>query len=150
MTVPPPPTAERRPIVRSHHGDDFVDDYEWLRDKEDPATLAYLEAENAYTDATTAHLEPLRQQIFDEIKARTLETDLSVPVRRGAWWYYARTVEGQQYAIRCRCPIDDADDWHPPLLEAGSRDRRRGGPARLQRRGRGPRVLLARRVQHQR
>ncbi|VXB98997.1 S9 family peptidase [Aeromicrobium sp. 9AM] len=120
MTVPPPPTAERRPIVRSHHGDDFVDDYEWLRDKEDPATLAYLEAENTYTDATTAHLEPLRQQIFDEIKARTLETDLSVPVRRGAWWYYARTVEGQQYAIRCRCPIDDADDWHPPLLEAGA------------------------------
>ncbi len=113
-----PPSAERRPIVRSHHGDDFVDDYEWLRDKEDPATLAYLEAENAYTDAATAHLEPLRQQIFDEIKARTLETDLSVPVRRGKWWYYARTVEGQQYAIRCRCPIDDADDWNPPLLEA--------------------------------
>jgi oligopeptidase B len=114
----PPPTAERRPIVRRHHGDDFVDDYEWLRDKEDPATLAYLEAENAHTDAATAHLEPLRQQIFDEIKARTLETDLSVPVRRGKWWYYARTVEGQQYAIRCRCPIDDAYDWNPPLLEA--------------------------------
>ena len=114
----PPPVAERRPIVRSHHGDDFVDDYEWMRDKEDPATLAYLEAENAHTDAATAHLEPLRQEIFDEIKARTLETDLSVPVRRGKWWYYARTVEGQQYAIRCRCPIDDADDWNPPLLEA--------------------------------
>lgn len=118
MNVPPPPIAERRPIVRSHHGDDFVDDYEWMRDKEDPATLAYLEAENAHTDAATAHLEPLRQQIFDEIKARTLETDLSVPVRRGKWWYYARTVEGQQYAIRCRCPIDDADDWNPPVLEA--------------------------------
>ncbi|KAA1399670.1 S9 family peptidase [Aeromicrobium ginsengisoli] len=115
-----PPVAERRPITRSHHGDDFVDDYEWMRDKEDPATLAYLEAENAHTDAATAHLEPLRQQIFDEIKARTLETDLSVPVRRGAWWYYARTVEGQQYAIRCRCPIDDADDWNPPVLEAGA------------------------------
>lgn len=114
----PPPVAERRPIVRSHHGDDFVDDYEWMRDKEDPATLAYLEAENAHTDAATAHLEPLRQQIFDEIKARTLETDLSVPVRRGKWWYYARTLEGQQYAIRCRCPIDDADDWNPPVLEA--------------------------------
>jgi oligopeptidase B len=114
----PAPIAECRPIVRSHHGDDFVDDYEWLRDKEDPATLAYLEAENAHTDAATAHLEPLRQQIFDEIKARTLETDLSVPVRRGRWWYYARTIEGQQYAIRCRCPIDDADDWNPPLLEA--------------------------------
>jgi oligopeptidase B len=119
MNAPvPAPTAERRPIIRSHHGDDFVDDYEWMRDKEDPATLAYLEAENAHTDAATAHLEPLRQQIFDEIKARTLETDLSVPVRRGKWWYYARTVEGQQYAIRCRCPIDDADDWNPPELEA--------------------------------
>jgi oligopeptidase B len=115
-----PPVAEIRPITRSHHGDDFVDDYEWLRDKEDPATLAYLEAENAHTDASAAHLEPLRQQIFDEIKARTLETDLSVPVRRGSWWYYSRTVEGQQYFIQCRCPIDDADDWNPPVLEAGT------------------------------
>ncbi len=113
-----PPTAEIRPIVRSHHGDDFVDDYEWLRDKEDPATLAYLEAENVHTDEATAHLEPLRQQIFDEIKARTLETDLSVPVRRGDWWYYARTIEGQQYAIRCRCPIGEVDDWNPPTLDA--------------------------------
>ncbi|MCW2788484.1 MAG: oligopeptidase [Aeromicrobium sp.] len=119
MTAPVP-HAEKRPQPRTHHGDTFVDDYEWMRDKEDPATLAYLEAENAHTDEATAHLEPLRQQIFDEIKARTLETDLSVPVRRGAWWYYARTVEGQQYAIRCRCPIGDADDWNPPVLEAGT------------------------------
>jgi oligopeptidase B len=120
-TVPavPAPVAERRPIVRRHHGDEFVDDYEWLRDKDDPATLAYLEAENAYTEAATAHLEPLRQQIFDEIKSRTLETDLSVPVRRGGWWYYSRTVEGQQYAIRCRVPIRDADDWTPPTPEPG-------------------------------
>lgn len=119
MTVPAP-IAERRPITRSHHGDDFVDDYEWMRDKEDPATLAYLEAENAHTDAATAHLEPLRQKIFDEIKSRTLETDLSVPTRHGDWWYYARTVEGQQYAIRCRCAVTDPDDWTPPTLDAGS------------------------------
>ena len=83
----PAPIAERRPVTRTHHGDVFVDDYEWLRDKDDPATLAYLEAENAHTDAATAHLEPLRQQIFDEIKSRTLETDLSVPTRHGSWWY---------------------------------------------------------------
>jgi oligopeptidase B len=124
MTAPvrsaSPPLAERRPIVRRHHGDEFVDDYEWLRDKDDPATLAYLEAENAYTEEVTAHLEPLRQQIFDEIKARTLETDLSVPVRRGGWWYYSRTLEGKQYAIRCRCAIRDADDWNPPELDAGT------------------------------
>ncbi len=117
MTAPIP-TAEIRPTTRIHHGDTFVDDYEWLRDKDDPATLAYLEAENAHTDEATAHLEPLRQQIFDEIKARTLETDLSVPVRRGNWWYYGRTVEGQQYSIRCRCPIGDVDDWDPPTLDA--------------------------------
>ncbi len=117
MTAPIP-RAEIRPTTRVHHGDTFVDDYEWLRDKDDPATLAYLEAENAHTDEATAHLEPLRQQIFDEIKARTLETDLSVPVRRGSWWYYGRTVEGQQYSIRCRCPIGDVDDWNPPTLDA--------------------------------
>jgi oligopeptidase B len=124
MTAPdtsvPAPIAERRPVNRVHHGDTFVDDYEWLRDKDDPATLAYLEAENAHTDAATAHLEPLRQQIFDEIKSRTLETDLSVPTRHGAWWYYARTVEGQQYAIRCRCAVTDPNDWTPPALDAGS------------------------------
>jgi len=121
MTSPvPAPSAERRPVTRTHHGDEFVDDYEWLRDKEDPATLAYLEAENAHTDAATEHLEPLRQQIFDEIKSRTQETDLSVPTRHGAWWYYARTIEGQQYAVRCRCPVTDLDDWTPPVLDADS------------------------------
>ncbi len=114
-----PPVAERRPTTRTHHGDAVVDDYEWLRDAEDPATIAYLEAENAHADAATADLEPLRTAIFEEIKARTKETDLSVPVRRNGWWYYTRTVEGSQYAIRCRCPVVDADSWTPPDLEAG-------------------------------
>jgi oligopeptidase B len=118
----PPPVAERRPVTRVHHGDEFVDDYEWLRDKDDPATIAYLEAENAYTDAAAEHLEPLRRTIFEEIRSRTQETDLSVPVRRAGWWYYARTVEGSQYAIRCRCPVLDADSWTPPDLSATSED----------------------------
>jgi oligopeptidase B len=122
MTVPDQrpsaPMAERRPTERTHHGDTFVDPYEWMRDKQDPATIAYLEAENAYTDAMTEHLAPLRQTIFDEIKSRTLETDMSVPVRQGQWWYYARTVEGQQYALRCRCAVKDPDDWTPPELHA--------------------------------
>ncbi|MDJ1114985.1 S9 family peptidase [Microbacterium dauci] len=111
-----PPVADARPIIRSHHGDDVEDRYEWLRAKEDADVIAHLEAENAYTDARTAHLEPLRERIFEEIKGRTLETDLSVPSRRGAWWYYARTVEGQQYSINCRAPIADEADWTPPLL----------------------------------
>lgn len=67
--------------------------------KTDPDVIAHLEAENDYADRMTAHLAPLRQQIFDEIKARTKETDLSVPTRQGRWWYYARTYEGKQYRV---------------------------------------------------
>lgn len=114
MTSGHPPTAAQRPVQRTHHGDTVVDEYEWLRDKDDPATLAHLEAENAWTDQQTAHLADLRETIFGEIKARTRETDLSVPVRHGNWWYYARTEEGRQYSIQCRRPVLDAMDWNPP------------------------------------
>ncbi|MCV7069085.1 S9 family peptidase [Mycolicibacterium farcinogenes] len=118
MTEPvTPPIAKRGNHRREHHGDVFIDPYEWLRDKDDPEVIAYLEAENAYTEDATAHLEPLRQKIFDEIKARTKETDLSVPMRRAGWWYYARSFEGKQYAVHCRCPISDPDDWTPPALD---------------------------------
>ena len=96
------PVAARRASRREHHGDVFLDPYEWLRDKDDPEVLAHLEAENAYADAMTAHLAPLREQLFEEIRSRTQETDLSVPVASGPWWYYSRSVEGQQYAIECR------------------------------------------------
>jgi oligopeptidase B len=113
-----PPVAPRVPHERTHHGDTFIDEYEWLRAKEDPETVAYLEAENAYAAQQTAHLEPLRQAIFDEIKSRTQETDLSVPARKGEWWYYGRTIEGQQYALHCRCPAGSPDDWTPPELDA--------------------------------
>ncbi|MEZ0363115.1 S9 family peptidase [Mycobacterium sp. pUA109] len=112
-----PPVAKRVASTRTHHGDAFVDPYEWLRDKSDPDVIAHLEAENAYTDSATAHLEPLRQKIFDEIKARTKETDLSVPTRRGAWWYYGRSFEGKQYGVHCRCPVADPDSWDPPVLD---------------------------------
>ncbi|MGW6335589.1 S9 family peptidase [Nocardia rhamnosiphila] len=118
------PTAKTVPFERVHHGDRFVDEYEWLRDKEDPEVIAHLEAENAYTEARTAHLAPLREKIFDEIKNRTQETDLSVPTRLGEHWYYSRSYEGKQYGVHCRCPIDaDAtgiDAWTPPQLEAGT------------------------------
>lgn len=111
-----PPVADRRPFTRTHHGDAVSDSYEWLRAKEDEAVIGHLEAENAYTDQRTDHLDSLRGRIFDEIKGRTLETDLSVPSRRGDWWYYGRTVEGKQYGINCRAPIADVDDWTPPVL----------------------------------
>jgi oligopeptidase B len=115
---PVAPRAERRPAARTHHGDTFDDPYEWLRAKDDAAVVSHLEAENAYTQARTAHLEGLREQIFTEIKGRTLETDLSVPTRRGQWWYYTRTREGSQYGIQCRAPISSPDDWTPPELAA--------------------------------
>ncbi|GAA2072621.1 S9 family peptidase [Microbacterium hatanonis] len=119
QALPDPPVAERRSTIRSHHGDTFDDPYEWFRAKDDAAVLSHLEAENAYTDARTAHLEGLREQVFQEIKGRTLETDLSVPSRRGAWWYYGRTVEGSQYGIQCRAPLASPDDWTPPELAPG-------------------------------
>ena len=113
------PVAAVRPTPRTHHGDDVVDDYEWLRAKDDPEVIAHLEAENAYTDERTAHLGALRARIFDEIRSRTLETDLSVPTRQGEWWYYGRTVEGSQYGIHCRAPLTSPEDWTPPQLEPG-------------------------------
>ncbi|MDN4613995.1 S9 family peptidase [Leifsonia sp. F6_8S_P_1B] len=112
-----PPVTAKKPTERVHHGDVWVDDYEWLRDKEDPAVLAHLHEENAYTNARTEHLAVLREQLFDEIKRRTRETDLSVPTREGDWWYYTRTVEGKQYGIHCRAPIASPDDWEPPALD---------------------------------
>jgi oligopeptidase B len=108
------PIAARKPIERVHHGDTFVDDYEWLRDKTDPEVIGYLEAENTYTASQTAHLSTLREQIFDEIAARTKQTDLSVPFRRGDYWYYTRTVEGQQYSIHCRVA---ASGDVPPVVD---------------------------------
>ncbi|ORA32300.1 S9 family peptidase [Mycobacterium aquaticum] len=112
-----PPIAKRGNHRREHHGDVFIDPYEWLRDKDDPEVIAHLEAENAFTTCATEYLEPLRQKIFDEIKARTKETDLSVPTRRDDWWYYARSFEGKQYGVHCRCPVTDPDDWTPPEFD---------------------------------
>src|SRR5690606_14134470 len=96
-----------------------VDEYAWLADKDDPDTLAYLAAENAYTTAATAHLASLRDTIFNEIRDRTQETDLSVPVRRGDHWYYVRTVKGKQYGIWCRRAVRPGET-DPPDTGDGS------------------------------
>jgi oligopeptidase B len=115
----PAPIAKRLPISRVHHGDVFVDPYEWLRDKDDPEVISYLEAENAYTEAQTAHLSELSDAIFGEIKARTKETDLSVPTYTShpggvAYWYYVRTVEGSEYPIYCRVVANDRTKMPDP------------------------------------
>ncbi|MFI7602877.1 S9 family peptidase [Actinoplanes sp. NPDC049681] len=97
-----PPAVRQVPTERTFHGDTVTDEFFWLAEKENPDTIAYLKAENAWTQKATAHLEGLQNTIFEEIKGRTQETDLSVPQRKGGYWYYTRTVEGKQYGIQCR------------------------------------------------
>src|SRR3954451_19498677 len=109
-----PPVADQRPTTAEHHGHTRTDDYEWLREKDSADVLAHLEAENAYTRERTAHLAGLREAIFGEIKARTLETDLSVPTRNRGYWYYGRSFEGREYGASCRVPVSDPDDGPPP------------------------------------
>ncbi|WP_257183094.1 S9 family peptidase [Corynebacterium cystitidis] len=120
--APVAPVAPTRPVTRSFHGRDFVDNYEWLRNKTAPETIEYLEAENAYTKARTADLDELTEQVYEEIKSRTKQTDMSIPQRAGNWWYYGRTIEGKDYGISCRVAVSEgADPWVPPVLpEDGS------------------------------
>lgn len=114
-----PPAAKRVPSERTHHGDTVVDEYAWLAAKDDPETIAYLTAENEYTDARTAHLADLRADLFEETRRRTQETDLSVPTRKGGHWYYTRTVEGQQYGVHCRRAVRDGET-DPPVSADGA------------------------------
>ncbi|MGN6018925.1 S9 family peptidase [Corynebacterium striatum] len=117
MTELTPPIAAKHPITRDFHGRSFVDDYEWMRDKESAETLDYLRAENAYTEQETAHLKELTENIFQEVKSRVKETDMSVPSRRGQYWYYGRSVEGKNYGISCRVPVaEGADPWTAPVI----------------------------------
>jgi len=117
VTAAKPVFAKHVAYVREHHGDRVVDPFEWLRDKDDPEVIAHLEAENAYAEAMTSHLEPLRERIFDEIKSRTQESDLSVPAAYRGWWYYSRTFEGMQYAAQCRVRM--VEGRGRPQLEPG-------------------------------
>jgi oligopeptidase B len=118
MTDLTPPVAPRRPHLREHHGDRFEDPYAWMADLDDPALRQHLEAENAYAQARTAHLGGLRSAIYREIRARVKETDLSVPVASGPWWYFSRTASGLQYTSQVRVPRSDGDPRPDPESEA--------------------------------
>jgi oligopeptidase B len=100
--APVPPVAERIPHPTALHGETLPDDYFWLREKQDPKVIRYLEAENAYTDSMTADAQALRDSLYQEILGRIKQTDLSVPYRRGGFLYYSRTEAGKQYPILCR------------------------------------------------
>ena len=101
-THPEPPRAQRIPKRDVVHGDERRDDYFWLRDKEDPAVAAYLEAENAYSDRVMAPSQALQEELYREMLGRIKETDASVPYRKGDHLYYSRTEEGKQYPAHCR------------------------------------------------
>ena len=92
------------------HGDVRVDDYAWLRDKQDPRVLDHLRAENAYTDALMETTKPLQQSLYDEMLGRIQETDTSAPVRRGRYVHYTRTEKDKQYDINCRRRDDGPEE----------------------------------------
>jgi oligopeptidase B len=102
-----------------HDGDERVDPWYWLRDRDDPEVLAYLEAENLFTREALAHLAPLRAELFDEIIGRVQETDTTAPVRRGEFEYFTRTIEGLQYGVHCRRPARRAQ-LPDPLASPGT------------------------------
>src|SRR5262245_24676114 len=97
-----PPVAEKIPHPVTLHGDTRPDDYFWLREKTSPKVIHYLEAENSYTEGMTSPAADLREQLYKEILGRIKQTDLSVPYRKGDYFYYTRTQEGMQYPYFCR------------------------------------------------
>jgi oligopeptidase B len=124
MTTTAAPIARRIHTETLLHGTTLVDDYAWLREKQDPAVTAYLEAENAYAESVMAPLAGLREQLYQEMLSHVKQTDVSVPYRDGAWWYYTRTEEGRQYAIHCRRAGTDSamsDDSPEEVVLDGNR-----------------------------
>jgi oligopeptidase B len=109
--LPAPPVAPTKPHTWQRPTGPVEDPYAWLRRKDDPDTVPYLEAENAYSGAWfDAHAGDV-EALYDEIRSRIQETDESVPVRHGPWWYVTRTIEGRSYPVFCRgAAIDRADD----------------------------------------
>ena len=97
-----PPIAKVVPRGRTIHGETTIDPYAWLRDRSDPDTVAYLEAENKYTEALMQPTEKLQEELYREILGRIVEDDLSVPVKRDDFYYYVRTEQGKAYPIYCR------------------------------------------------
>ncbi len=94
--MPSFPIALKRPHPIMQHGQTRVDDYFWMRNREDPAVMDYLTAENDYLDEVLQHTRPLQGQLFQEMKARIKEDDTSAPERRGDYFYYTRHETGRQ------------------------------------------------------
>ena len=96
------PTAPKRPHTLTKHGVTRVDDYYWMRDRNDPETIKYLNAETDYLEEVMQHTKPLQESLYSEMKARIQETDSTVPEKRGGYFHYERHEQGEQYPIFCR------------------------------------------------
>ena len=101
--MPNPPRADQRPFPITRHGDTRIDPYYWLMDRTNDEVLSHLRAENDYLANELAPLKALEEELFTEIKSRVEETDISVPVRKGNWWYFERTREGLNYPDQRAC-----------------------------------------------
>ncbi|GAB1452005.1 oligopeptidase B [Draconibacterium sp.] len=97
-----PPIAKKMPKELTIHGDTRIDNYYWLNDRDNPEVIAYLEEENAYTDAVMKHTEPLQEKLFEEIKSKIKQEDESVPYKDNGYFYYSRTVPEKEYYLVCR------------------------------------------------
>jgi len=97
-----PPIADKQPKLSTIHGDTRQDHYFWLREKTNPEVKKYLDKENAYSEQILAPTKPLQEALYKEMLSRIKETDLSVPYRKGEYFYYTRTEQGKQYPIYCR------------------------------------------------
>lgn len=102
MSTIQPPIAKRIDTTLSIHGDNRLDPYFWLNQRENPEVIAYLEAENVYTDTMLAHTKSFQEKLFQEIKGRIVESDMSVPYFENGYWYYTRYETGANYPIYCR------------------------------------------------
>src|SRR6266404_3044570 len=105
---PQPPVARKKPVEHRIHGDVRVDDYFWLREKENPEVLQHLEAENAYTKSVLQPTEAFQENLYQEMLARIQQTDLSVPYRLRGYLYFTKTLEGKQYPLHYRRPADES------------------------------------------
>ena len=115
--TPDPPVATRRPVEHRLHLDLRIDDYAWLREKQNPEVLAHLTAENAYSDAMLKPTEAFQEALYQEMLSRIQQTDLTVPYRLRGYLYSSQTVEGQQYPLHLRRPADDAGSGDQILLD---------------------------------
>lgn len=97
-----PPIATKKPVNLEKHGDIRIDDYFWLKERDHPEVIDYLERENDYYHKTTAHTKDFQKDLFDEMKARIKEDDASVPYKSNGYWYYRRFETGKDYPLYCR------------------------------------------------